>query len=112
MENNYAQDYGKCNFCGAPKVKSPKTGKVFCSEKCWLKGKPDSYTPAQTKEVQIEKFQENKGESMRLFSSGRDATLIVTTFYKDGTYTDEQIKAFIEMWKDYYYNKIYVNKPF
>lgn len=34
MENNY----GDCNFCGAKKVKNPKTGKIFCSEKCWLKG--------------------------------------------------------------------------
>lgn len=36
MENNY----GKCDFCGAKKVKSPKTGKIFCSEKCWLNPKP------------------------------------------------------------------------
>lgn len=112
MENNYAKDYGKCSFCGAPKVYNPKTGKTFCQDKCWLKGKPESYTPAQAKEQQIEHAQERKGESMRLFSSGRDAVLIVTTFYKDGTYTDEQIKSFIEMWKDYFYTKIYVDKPF
>jgi hypothetical protein len=29
------QDYGKCR-CGAKKVKNPKTGKIFCSDKCWL----------------------------------------------------------------------------
>ena len=36
MENNY----GPCKFCGAKMVKSPKTGKIFCSDKCWLKPSP------------------------------------------------------------------------
>jgi len=30
-------DYGTCSYCGAKKVKNPKTNKIFCSEKCWLK---------------------------------------------------------------------------
>ena len=30
-------EYGNCNYCNAPRVKNPKTGKIFCSEKCWLK---------------------------------------------------------------------------
>jgi hypothetical protein len=33
----YDTDYGVCKFCGAKRVQNPKTGKVFCSEKCWLK---------------------------------------------------------------------------
>ncbi|MFA5990465.1 MAG: hypothetical protein WC803_12790 [Sphingomonas sp.] len=28
--------YGQCKDCGADRVRSPKTGKEFCSEKCWL----------------------------------------------------------------------------
>ena len=32
-------DYGNCSFCGAKKVKNPKTDKIFCSAKCWLKNK-------------------------------------------------------------------------
>lgn len=39
------QSYGQCRDCGAKNVKSPKTGKIFCSEKCWLKkdGAVDEY---------------------------------------------------------------------
>ena len=29
----------KCEKCGADWVKNPHTGKWFCAEKCWLKGK-------------------------------------------------------------------------
>lgn len=29
--------FGTCQYCGAEKVQNPKTGKVFCSAKCWLK---------------------------------------------------------------------------
>ena len=32
-----------CSQCGKGKyVKSPKTGKIFCSEKCWLQGQEQS----------------------------------------------------------------------
>jgi hypothetical protein len=34
--------YGKCSFCGADRVKNPKTGKIFCSDKCWTKSKSPS----------------------------------------------------------------------
>lgn len=30
------QNFGVCKDCGAPMAKNPKTGKIFCSEKCWL----------------------------------------------------------------------------
>ena len=30
------QGYGFCDKCNAPNVKSPKTGKTFCSAKCWV----------------------------------------------------------------------------
>jgi uncharacterized Zn finger protein (UPF0148 family) len=36
------QDYGTCNYCGADKVKNPKTGKIFCSDKCWTKAESSS----------------------------------------------------------------------
>ena len=39
MQDFNGQDHGKCSFCGADKVLNPKTGKIFCSEKCWLKKK-------------------------------------------------------------------------
>jgi hypothetical protein len=28
----------KCSFCGADKVLNPKTGKMFCKDKCWVNG--------------------------------------------------------------------------
>jgi hypothetical protein len=42
------QNYGECKFCGAENVFNPKTGKVFCSEKCWLKTSSTSSRPVQT----------------------------------------------------------------
>ena len=36
VEDNFYKDNQKCKKCGAKMVKNPKTGKWFCSEKCWL----------------------------------------------------------------------------
>lgn len=36
-------EYGTCKECGANKVKNPKTGKIFCSNKCWLKKDVDKF---------------------------------------------------------------------
>jgi hypothetical protein len=38
----YDTDYGVCKYCGAKRVQNPKTGKIFCSGKCWLKKSPDA----------------------------------------------------------------------
>ena len=37
-DNFYGNEKNTCKNCGAEMVKNPKTGKWFCSEKCWLKG--------------------------------------------------------------------------
>jgi hypothetical protein len=37
-DNFYGKEKNTCKNCGAEMVKNPKTGKWFCSEKCWLKG--------------------------------------------------------------------------
>lgn len=34
-------NYGQCQYCQAPKVKNPKTGKIFCANKCWLNKKQE-----------------------------------------------------------------------
>jgi len=119
MENNYAEDYGKCSFCGAPKVKSPKTGKVFCSEKCWLKGKapqessPTGYARAE-KQVQnvvsanINKFEAGKEANMKRMASGRDATLIVVAEMTQGSaWSEEDIKKRIQMYAKWFEETIY-----
>jgi len=69
--------------------------------------KKDIKTTMDYKARQISGFQDDKQESMRLFSSGRDATLIVTEFYKNDTMSDEQIKKKIIEWRDYFYKDIY-----
>ncbi|MCH7730802.1 hypothetical protein IID21_04820 [Patescibacteria group bacterium] len=28
---------GECSKCGAKNARNPKTGKIFCTDKCWLK---------------------------------------------------------------------------
>lgn len=69
--------------------------------------KKDMKTAMDYKARQISGFQDDKQESMRLFSSGRDAVMIVTTMYKDSTFSDEQIKAKITEWRDWFYKDIY-----
>jgi hypothetical protein len=46
----YDADYGTCQYCGAKKVLNPKTQKVFCADKCWLKKTPPApqNTPVAT----------------------------------------------------------------
>lgn len=34
-----------CKFCGGKMVLNPKTGKVFCENKCWLKKEPEINIP-------------------------------------------------------------------
>lgn len=46
---NNRQPGEPCENCGAELVTNPKTGKVFCPEKCWLKGatpKPQTSSPS------------------------------------------------------------------
>ena len=49
MDNQ--QNYGKCDYCNADKVKNPKTGKIFCSAKCWLKNQPQQPSQPQNAPV-------------------------------------------------------------
>jgi hypothetical protein len=52
MRDFNGQDYGVCKYCGAPKVLNPKTNKIFCSAKCWLKKPPVERTQAQNLPLQ------------------------------------------------------------
>ncbi len=57
------------------------------------------------KNKQIEKFADAKQESMRIFSSGRDATEMVTAMYSG--LTDDELKEKILMWRKWFYKEIY-----
>ncbi len=37
---NYQENLGTCQYCGANNIRSQRTGKVYCSAKCWLKNQP------------------------------------------------------------------------
>ena len=41
--------YGVCEQCGGEKVLNPKTGKIFCKNKCWLN---KTQTATYTKQTQ------------------------------------------------------------
>ena len=36
--DNLDEGFGLCNKCGDAMVKNPRTNKIFCKSKCWLKG--------------------------------------------------------------------------
>lgn len=134
MNNKYDEELGLCPYCGAKKVRNPKTGKIFCADKCWLKGKdvgggaknaPQVNFSTQgafpSRSEEIREAQKHKESSMRIMSSGRDAVLIVTTHYPelsiegktpDGKDRETRIKEMIEYWQNYLYTKIYGDAPF
>jgi len=112
MENNYAADLGTCRFCGAKMVKSPKTGKVFCSEKCWLK-KSESYTPNEARDVQIQENIKNKDTGIKFSATRRDAVAVTTALMgQGGAWTDEMVKTEINKWIKYFTEVVYADKPF
>lgn len=60
------------------------------------------------KEKQIKRFADEKQESIRLSSSGRDAAMMVTSMmnnYKE--FTEEQLKEKILEWRKFFYVSIY-----
>src|SRR3990167_9429810 len=67
------------------------------------------------KETSISKFQANKEESIRLSSSARDATLIVTTFYPElatNESKEEIIKRVWNEWRNYFASSFDQAPPF
>lgn len=122
MAKNIGKQVGDpCEDCGAPLVMGKKG--PYCKP-CYIQwaetrkqdwAKPQAkapYTPEQAKSQEIRGFQENKEESMRLMSSGRDATLMVTAMMGQGSaWTDEQLKDKIKEWQTYFYTEVYVDDP-
>lgn len=125
--NEGRQEGDPCEICGTPLI--PGKFGAYCKP-CFIeyKNKKESMPESKTgyapiaykaqpkaeikrtmdyKAEQIAKSQGDKEESMRLFSSGRDATLILTTMYKDNSWTDEQMQAKLKEWRNWLYQKIY-----
>lgn len=87
------------NNCGGKYVQNPKTGKVFCENKCWLNGgKPAGTnepfrTPGENKKAEEEKWEQiSRGKVRHGFS---------IEAYKMGKTLDIQTKLEIDEWTNY-----------
>lgn len=64
------------------------------------------------KAKRIKSFQNSKEEGMKMFASGRDATLMVTAYvdkYKD--LSDEELRNKLVEWKNWFYVVFYDTDP-
>ena len=87
MNNQNNNQYGQCKFCGANNVRNPKTGKIFCSEKCWLKGRPQEVArPTQNLIAQPnwEAITSRKEESMSFLNAKNNAAILLAAAIKVG----------------------------
>ncbi len=72
--------------------------------------KVDYQSTMDYKGEQIARAQNNKENSIRISSSGRDAVIITTTFYKNTFYKnlkDEEIKSKILEWRKWLFENVY-----
>mgnify|MGYP001590929037 CR=1 FL=1 len=95
------QDIGKkCPNCLEGKlVLNPKTNKVFCSDRCWLKDKPDEYgilPPAGKKEPNWDKIRKESHENMELLNAKNNATLLLVKAMEQGLSLEEALNKFDE----------------
>ena len=68
---------GKCS-CGATFVKNPKTGKIFCEQKCWLKGQTSTQPNVQVEEKpDWDRIRAEKTENIRWMNALNNACLLV-----------------------------------
>lgn len=112
--------FGMCKFCGAEMVKSPKTGKIFCSDKCWTKNEQkeggfsgqvakagiaaDPYQKVMaTKNEYIEKAQDRKDESMRILNAKNGAAEITVALIEKGFVQPKDIESCFRKYADYIY---------
>ena len=100
---NMNQNYGQCNFCGANNVKSPRTGKIFCADKCWLKNKPNEYGAYPSKQGQQpkqepnwDKIRDEKRTDIWHAVAFKEAVNIALHLSSKGSITDEMIVSKIK----------------
>jgi uncharacterized Zn finger protein (UPF0148 family) len=93
MTNNL----GRCKFCGSENVRNPKTGKVFCSEKCWLKNKPNEFgSYPQKKETNWPEIRKEKKEDIRDNVVLKESVNIVLRMYEKGEVSGKGIIQMVE----------------
>jgi len=83
-----SQAYGSCKFCGAKNVKSPKTGKIFCSEKCWLKqpGAVDQYGSYVKPEPDWDAIRDDKANGLARGAAFNKAVDVTVARYNKGDF--------------------------
>lgn len=85
-----------CHDCGQGKyIKNPKTGKIFCDQKCWL-------TPQEQKveSIKKEQLEERKSEGQQLGNAKTNAVNIVIALYNKGEVKQEEIEGAIQVWTE------------
>jgi hypothetical protein len=87
MTNNL----GRCKFCGSENVRNPKTGKIFCADKCWLKNKPNELGAYPPKKPDWDKIRHEKSEGLAKGAAFNKACDIVIAMYQKGDVTREGI---------------------
>lgn len=83
MENIQKQEGGICPDCGGTYIKNPKTGKIFCENKCWLNnGQPFQEDPIKSSPSQEdEKWQKitgRKEQGMNWLNAKRGSAELVS----------------------------------
>jgi len=75
-----------CPNCDGKFVKNPRTGKIFCANKCWITGVPQAPQPPvennsanaeQIKQENINKNVERKEDGIAWSNAKNNATLLV-----------------------------------
>lgn len=98
-------NYGNCSFCGAPNDRSPRTGNVYCSDKCWTKNQPQQrQQPRQQKqEPNWDKIREEKEQSMGWLNAKNNASQIITAAINKDLIKIENIRTMFKSLAEYIY---------
>lgn len=89
-------NYGKCNFCGASNTRSQRTGKIYCSQKCWLGEKPS--LPQHKESPNWENIRKEKSENIQHSLAFKEAVSLAIAVYQKGEVQKEELRALIELY--------------
>jgi uncharacterized Zn finger protein (UPF0148 family) len=91
-----------CQQCGKGKyVKSPKTGKIFCSEKCWLQ-QNDQFKPVPNRDEKIEQMYNDKKDNIR-WQGAKNKGVDIALGKMSDTRGDDELQKEIEKWANFLY---------
>lgn len=96
-------EYGNCRFCGAPNTIGRDSGKIYCSEKCWLQNpqqqaynRPQRQYPQPQRQPQRQEpnwnaIRQEKAEDIRENVLIKEACEFVRVMYQKGDINVNQI---------------------